>query len=54
MSLEVSAKLLDYSEVSRSPTFWDPLIGLTYRKHLGKKWASTCTVMAVGLELGPM
>ena len=38
MSLEVSAKLLDYPEVSRSPTFWDPLIGLTYRKHLGKKW----------------
>jgi hypothetical protein len=23
---------------SRSPGYWDPLIGLTYRRHLGQKW----------------
>jgi hypothetical protein len=23
---------------SRSPGYWDPLIGLTYRRQLGKKW----------------
>jgi len=26
------------SSASRSPGYWDPLIGLTYRRQLGKKW----------------
>jgi hypothetical protein len=37
-SLNMSAQLLDYPEVSRKPTLWDPLIGMTYRKAFGKKW----------------
>jgi hypothetical protein len=38
MALRVSATLLDYPEVSRKPGFWDPLVGLSYRRTLGKKW----------------
>lgn len=26
------------SSANRSPGYWDPLIGLTYRRQLGKKW----------------
>ena len=26
------------SNASRSPGYWDPLIGLTYRRQLGRKW----------------
>jgi hypothetical protein len=26
------------SSASRSPGFWDPLLGLTYRRQLGRKW----------------
>ena len=26
------------SSASRSPGYWDPLIGLTYRRQLGRKW----------------
>jgi hypothetical protein len=26
------------SSASRSPRYWDPLIGLTYRRELGRKW----------------
>ena len=37
MSLDLSAKLLDYPEVSGKVGVWDPLIGMTYRKPLGKK-----------------
>jgi len=38
MALNISAAVLDYPEVSRKPGVWDPLIGLEYRKPLGKKW----------------
>ena len=26
------------SSASRSPSYWDPLVGLTYRRQLGRKW----------------
>lgn len=29
---------VESSSASRSPGFWDPLIGVTYRRELGKKW----------------
>jgi len=38
MALNISATALDYPEVRRKPGVWDPLIGLEYRKPLGKKW----------------
>jgi hypothetical protein len=37
LALDVSATV-DSDSVSRSPGFWDPLVGLTYRRELGKKW----------------
>jgi hypothetical protein len=38
LALSTSVKLLDFAEVSRKPGLWDPLVGLSYRKPLGKKW----------------
>ncbi len=37
MSLELSAKLLDFPEVRGESGVWDPLIGMTFRKPLGRK-----------------
>lgn len=37
LALDIHATV-DSSSASRSPGFWDPLVGLTYRRQFGKKW----------------
>jgi len=37
IALNIDATV-DTSSASRSPGFWDPLIGLTYQRQLGRKW----------------
>ena len=37
LALDITATV-NSSSVSASPGYWDPLIGLTYRRELGKKW----------------
>jgi hypothetical protein len=37
VALDVHA-MVGSDSASRSPGFWDPVIGLTYRRQLGKKW----------------
>jgi hypothetical protein len=37
LALDLHATV-ESSGASRSPGYWDPLIGLTYRRQLGKKW----------------
>jgi hypothetical protein len=37
LALDIHATVGSLS-ASRSPTYWDPLIGLTYRRELGRKW----------------
>jgi hypothetical protein len=37
LALDIHATV-ESSSASRSPGFWDPLIGLTYRRQLGRKW----------------
>ena len=37
LALDIHATVGSTS-ASRSPGFWDPLIGLTYRRQLGRKW----------------
>jgi len=37
IALNITARIGDDS-ASRSPGFWDPLVGLTYRRYLGRKW----------------
>jgi hypothetical protein len=37
LALDIHATV-DSDSASRSPGFWDPLIGMTYRRELGKKW----------------
>jgi hypothetical protein len=38
IALNVGVTLLDYPEVARKPGVWDPLIGVSYKRPLGKKW----------------
>lgn len=38
LAVDVSAKVLDYPEVSRKPGVWDPVVGMTYRRPLGEHW----------------
>jgi hypothetical protein len=37
LGLDFTATVGQFS-ASRSPGFWDPLVGLTYRRQLGRKW----------------
>ena len=37
LALDLHATV-ESSSASRSPGFWDPLIGVTYRRQLGRKW----------------
>lgn len=37
VALDVAATV-ESASASRSPGFWDPLIGVTYRRQLGRKW----------------
>jgi hypothetical protein len=36
--MKLTAKLLENPEVSGKVTLWDPFIGVSYRKPLGKEW----------------
>lgn len=38
MALRLSFKVQDFPELDRKPGVWDPLVGLTYRRQLSKKW----------------
>ena len=38
MALNVSLQLATFPEVKGTPGVWDPLVGLTYRRQLTKKW----------------
>jgi hypothetical protein len=38
VALSVSLRLGDFPTVSGKPGVWDPLVGLTYRRQLTKKW----------------
>lgn len=38
MAVSLSLKISDFPELDRKPGFWDPLVGLTYRRQLSKKW----------------
>jgi hypothetical protein len=37
LALDIHATV-ESSSALRSPGFWDPLVGLTYRRQLGRKW----------------
>jgi hypothetical protein len=52
MALNVNATVLDYPEVSRKPGVWDPLLGVTYRRHLSKKWRLTGHMDGGGFGVG--
>jgi hypothetical protein len=41
LAVDVSARVLDYPEVSRKPGVWDPIVGMTYRVPMGEHWLLT-------------
>ena len=38
LALSIDATVESLPTLHRQPGFWDPLVGLTYRRHLSKKW----------------
>lgn len=52
LAVDVKATVLDYPEVSRKPGLWDPQIGASYRRPLGKHWFLALHGDAGGLGVG--
>lgn len=52
MALNINAKVGELPEVNRKPGIWDPLVGVTYDKRLGKKWNLTAHVDGGGFGVG--
>jgi len=49
---KISVDLLNLPDLSAKPAVWDPLIGASYRKHLGKKWVLQAHVDGGGFGVG--
>jgi hypothetical protein len=52
MNLDLTARIEPSPEVSRNIGLWDPLIGLTYRKQIARKWMFTGHVDGGGFGVG--
>ena len=52
MALNIRASALGSAEVSRKPGLWDPLIGMTWRQPLGRKWLLTAHLDGGGFGVG--
>jgi hypothetical protein len=51
-SLDITATVGDYPQVGRKPALWDPLLGISYRKPLGKKWLLSAHLDGGGFGVG--
>jgi hypothetical protein len=52
MALKVAASIENDPEVTRKPGVWDPLIGMTVRTNLGRKWQFTGHLDGGGFGVG--
>ncbi len=52
MALKISAQVTTYPEVNTKPGVWDPLVGVTYRRDLGKKWRLYAHIDGGGFGVG--
>ncbi len=52
MALKISAQAESSPEVSAKPGVWDPLIGMTYRRDVGRKWRLTAHLDGGGFGAG--
>ena len=52
MALHISATVDPYPELSRRPDIWDPLVGLGYRRQLGRKWSFAAHMDGGGFGVG--
>ncbi len=52
IALKISATLLDYPEVSRKPGVWDPVVGASYRRTMGRKWRLSLHADTGGFGVG--
>jgi len=52
MALKISASVGDNPEVTRKPGIWDPLVGMTWRHQMGKKWMLQAHMDGGGFGVG--
>jgi hypothetical protein len=52
IALDISARLGTFPEVSRKPGLWDPLVGFSYRRPLGKSWTFKLLADGGGFGVG--
>ena len=52
MSLNIHASVGDRPEVSTKPGIWDPLIGMTWKHPMGRKWLLTTHLDGGGFGVG--
>ncbi|HEY6507927.1 MAG TPA: hypothetical protein VIY56_07925 [Vicinamibacterales bacterium] len=52
IGLKVVAKIGDRPTFERKPGVWDPLVGVDYRKGLGRSWNLQTTVLGGGFGVG--
>jgi hypothetical protein len=52
ISLNIHAQLGGRPEVSTKPSLWDPLLGITYRHRLGRKWMFHGQMQGGGFGVG--
>jgi hypothetical protein len=52
LAMDLTATVGTYPSVGRTPGYWDPLLGVTYRKQLSKKWRMTGHIDGGGFGVG--
>jgi hypothetical protein len=52
MSLNINARVADRPGVSGKPGIWDPLIGMSWKHQMGRKWLLTTNLNGGGFGVG--
>jgi hypothetical protein len=52
LAINLTADVGTFPQVKRTPGFWDPLLGATYRKQLSKKWRVQAHLDGGGFGVG--
>ena len=52
MALKISAQIEGSPGANRKPGIWDPLVGMTYERHLGRKWRIDAHMDGGGFGVG--
>jgi hypothetical protein len=52
MALSFDVKFINYPDFSRKPGVWDPLLGISWRHRLGRKWRLIASIDGGGFGVG--